>query len=490
MAQRGNPFPAFARRLCLLTALALFGAGAAVSLFGARMVRWQAFEVKVAVRPALRGQTRLLLTPLGEVRADTHRTPLALTVDLKAVSFDRMRQLIGRLPPRATLEKDFEQTIRKSLYLFAAWQIALGTLGGLIGPLLIRRLRTRRASLFSASAGGLFVTLILSLTLLTFDRSAFASPHYTGSLREAPAIFALAETAFDNAQTLSAKLRAVAGNLNTLYGRISDSRIAPAVDDAQTIRLLHISDLHNNPAAVDFVRELASRFAISAVIDTGDLTDFGTPIENGLSRALGLLPVPYVFVAGNHDSQATIAALRAVPGRRTVILDNAPVTVAGLVLLGGPDPSASRPGAGSVDTPAAALEEAGKRLAAAAQAAQPDLICVHNPRQAEPLHGRVPLILCGHLHRAEIKAIAGEGASAGTIICNAGTTGGAGWRYFDREGGVPFSAAILTFSRPVEGTSAARPRLLFIDLVTLDGSLNEYSVTRRAFGEPLTAEVP
>ena len=67
---------------------------------------------------------------------------------------------------------------------------------------------------------------------------------------------------------------------------------------------------------------------------------------------------------------------------------------------------------------------AGERLLAAYQAAPtpPDVVCVHNPRMAEPLRGTARLILCGHLHRVEVET------KDGTVVCNAGTTGGAGVR--------------------------------------------------------------
>ena len=67
------------------------------------------------------------------------------------------------------------------------------------------------------------------------------------------------------------------------------------------------------------------------------------------------------------------------------------------------------------------------------------------------------------------------------MICNAGTTGGAGLRYFDRSEGVPLSAAVLTCAL------TPHPRLLFIDTIILSGSLSEYSITRRTFHEPAAA---
>ena len=70
-----------------------------------------------------------------------------------------------------------------------------------------------------------------------------------------------------------------------------------------------------------------------------------------------------------------------------------------------------------------------------------------------------------------------------TTVCNAGTTGAAGVRYFENREGVPFSAAMLAFARH------PRPQLLFIDQVVLDGSLGQYSIRRQTFGSS-AAQLP
>ena len=93
---------------------------------------------------------------------------------------------------------------------------------------------------------------------------------------------------------------------------------APSPDDADTLRILHISDIHNNVAAMNFVQELAADFHADAVIDTGDLTDYGLPVEATLSKGLARLPMPYLFVAGNHDS-AGHRARRPRPPQRDIL---------------------------------------------------------------------------------------------------------------------------------------------------------------------------
>lgn len=459
----------------LFVALALGGAAVAVTLFGTQTYHWRAFDIEAGIEPALHGETRLIFAPLGEVRARTHRTPIALCVSLRGISFDAMKQLIVSPPPRKALEADFQRTARIDLADMARRQIALGAVGALCAPLLLRT-RRLRWWLLSPLIGGGFVALVFLTAIRTFDPHAFENPTYTGSLRQADWIIALVKDGFNRAEALSDKLERVADNLDTLYGRIN--AIPGVAADKDTVRVLHISDIHNNPAAVRFVRELASRMKVDAVIDTGDLTDFGTPLETHLSRITDALDVPYLFVAGNHDSQATVAAVRK--GRTAYVLNDVPVEVAGLTVLGAPDPSSARPGPGNVNTSPQALADAGRKLLAAYNAARdkPDVVCVHDPLEAAPLLGVAPLVLCGHEHRAYVER------TKGTVVCNAGTTGAAGARYFDHKQGVPFSAAILTFRR------GPRPRLLFIDQVVLDGALNQYSITRRTMDAANASEPP
>ena len=461
--------------LFFLCFLALLGGAFIVSCFGAQTFHWQAFAVNVSIRPAWRGQTRLVFTPLGEIRAFTHHAPLLLQVSLQAVDLEQIHALVAHPQAPKALEHAFSASARRRLLVFSRHEVLLGALGGLLSPLLLRARRVREW-IAAGLIGGGSVAGALFLALHTFDRRAFDNLTYVGSLRQAGTVIGLARTAFGSAQALSDRLRFVAANVNTLYGRIN--AMSAADEAGPTVRILHISDIHNNPAAVGFVRELASRFDVQAVVDTGDLTDFGTPVEARLTHGLALLRVPHVFVAGNHDSQATLRALLA--SRNTILLNGPPVQVAGLTLLGLPDPSSARAGVGSVDTSPAALAAASAQLAAdvRAQPRPPDIVCVHNPAEADPVLGKVPLVLCGHLHRPYVTR------NGLTVICNAGTTGGAGLRYFDRSEGVPLSAAVLTFTR------APHPRLLFVDMIVLSGSLGEYSITRSTFGEPRARPTP
>jgi predicted phosphodiesterase len=451
--------------------LAALGAAASTALFGGRSYHWRAFTVQLAMTPSLRGETRISLTPLGDVRAKTHSAPVTLQASLEKVNFNDLRDLVASPPDKGELEREFKHMAERSVRDFVRWQVFVACLGGLLAPALYRSKRLR-----GWIAGGLTGALIsLGMAGFIFEGfhpAAFENPVYTGSLREATWIISMGKEAFDKAQQLSDRLKRVAKNINELYGRLD---ALPRLDgEKEAIRVLHISDIHNNPAAVEFVREILKGLAVDLIIDTGDLTDFGLPLETRLTKRLVDTKEPYVFIPGNHDSEETVASVRSQPA--TFVLEGKPVEVAGLTILGAPDPSSKRPGHGNVNTTPEELKQGAVQLAQAfdADAHKPDIMCVHNLKQVEPLIGSASVILCGHTHAASLVQ------DRGTWICNAGTTGAAGVRYLDKPGGVALTAAVLAFSKSVPH------RLLYVDQIAFDGSLSRYSVTRQTVGaQPL-----
>ena len=146
---------------------------------------------------------------------------------------------------------------------------------------------------------------------------------------------------------------------------------------------------------------------------------------------------------------------------------------------------------GSVDVSPEEMEQGAVALSSLvkAQPQMPDIVAVHDPKETAWIVGRTPLILCGHMHRESIeireaplppKTPSEISPLTRTIICNAGTTGAAGGRYFERDSGVPFSCAVLTFRRDIKPVRIPlrnlRPQLRAIDLIVLDGTLNQYSI--------------
>jgi predicted phosphodiesterase len=528
------------------------GAILSACTLGRSVYRWHGFAVELRLMPDIHGETTLVLVPLGSVRAHTHRAPVALIASLEEIQLDEINKLLKTNPKVDLLTQDFEKSARAALANFVARQLAFAAIGALLAPALLRS-RTLWKYLVSLALGVGLVGGTLGSALLTFNGKAFESPTYTGALRQAPWVIQFGKDAFVRIEELSQKLRTVAANLNVLYGRIESPPDRLSSDpEPDTFRVLHVSDLHNNPAGMNFFKEVAQQFRVSLIVDTGDLTDFGSPPETILVQGIGKIGYPYVFVAGNHDSQTVINALSNLPN--VTILNGQLATVKGLTFLGLPNPASARASVGNVDTTPEEIQAGGERLLHILDTLPepPDIVAIHNPEEARPLWGHVPLVLCGHMHRYYVEThnelmppvpptqISSTPTPAAavikpfypTVVGNAGTTGAAGLRYFEKEGGVPFSCAVLTFRRPpaqVSPTASSntpnspadvppgntadntpgksdtgaredknarppvvqkqpadapsRPQLRAIDLIVLDGSLHEYSITHYSIQE-------
>jgi hypothetical protein len=128
------------------------------------------------------------------------------------------------------------------------------------------------------------------------------------------------------------QLRAIVGGASSAYAAIS----ANPLGRGDEIRVLHISDLHLSTLGFDFAQELARGFDVDLVLDTGDITSFGTPAENVVTTFVPAFQRPYVFVRGSHDSASLQRAIARVPDAQVV--DGDAVTVAGLTIYGLGDP--------------------------------------------------------------------------------------------------------------------------------------------------------
>ncbi len=207
---------------------------------------------------------------------------------------------------------------------------------------------------------------------------------------------------------------------------------------------------------------MVDQFDVDGVLDTGDLTDWGSQPENTLVSRIGTLGVPYVFTKGNHDSTVTTQLVAAQPN--ATVLDDSVVTVAGIEVVGTPDPRFTPDP--EADDGVESLAETGEGLAAFARALPrpPAIAMVHDPEQAPPLDGVVPLVLAGHTHEREVTRL-----DEGTLLMVQGSTGGAGLRALQGEFPEPLTCTVLYLD---PGTGA----LTAYDEITL-GGLGQTEVT-------------
>ncbi|TFV53415.1 metallophosphoesterase [Blastococcus sp. TF02A_35] len=452
-------------------ALSLGGALIAVLLFARLSAPIGPFDATLAFRPS-GGGAQVSVAPLGELAVDVYDGPLRLDVDLQRVDQERA-QLLASDPVRLAGVVDQVTDDLRSAVVRLVWVTALVALaGGALTSWAV--LRGRREPLIALGVTTTVLAATGGLGVATWRPEALSQPTYTGLLTNASSLIGSAEDIVARFDAYRASLEDLVANVGTLYSALS-ALPAPA-GDGETVALLHVSDIHLNPAGFDLVRQVSQKFGVEAVIDTGDLTDWGSEPENRLITSVGDLDVPYVYIRGNHDSATTAALLAAQ--QNVTVLDRSAVTIAGIEIVGTPDPRFTPDkSTGDDDAGEEVLVESGEALADVVDdlPRPPAIALVHDPKQAPPLDGGVPLVLAGHTHSRKVSEL-----PDGTLLMVQGSTGGAGLRALEGEYPEPLTCTVLYLDR---ATGALRA----YDEITL-GGLGETEVTVQRTVVPRTAE--
>jgi predicted phosphodiesterase len=483
---------------------ALAGTVLALALVGHVPAKVGPFETTFAARPSLSGHTLVRLAPLGSIDLDTHDAPVTLEARVDEISVEDAERIADN--PRAIERLGDEATddVRSALIGLALRCLLVAMVGGVVGGLVA--LTNWRGGLAGLLVAVLLVGALGGGAALTFNANAVSEPRYSGLLTRAPAAVGDVEAVLDRFGQYRAQLGDLVDNVATLY--LAGEQL-PTFEPGRTIRILHVSDIHLNPGAFDLMRLLIDQFAVDAVADTGDITDWGTDPEDGLVRQISTLDVPYVFVRGNHDSRSTQQAVADNPN--AVVLDGDGAEVAGLHFWGIGDPrytpDKSQPvGGGSEQERARAFAPI---VSARLQADEPpdvDVAMVHDSRMAAELGGVVPLVLSGHGHRPRQERIDpfppeepesdDDGASTTTtsgfatvgaapdetLLLQEGSTGGGGLRALQGDEPLPLTASVLYFDPDTH-------RLLAYDAVTVSGlGGTGATITRHIIGQSPVAD--
>ncbi|SCX45910.1 Predicted phosphohydrolase, MPP superfamily [Klenkia marina] len=447
--------------------VALVGATLGVLLLGRVEAPIGPFDATVAFTPAISGGAELEIPPLGALAVDAYDGPLRLDVQLRRV--DQVRaQALATDPAQLDGVVDRVSADLRTAVEQLAWTTGAAALGGAALFSVIALRRTREPFI----AVGLATVLLAGtagLGVATWRPEALSQPTYTGLLVNANSLIGSAQDIVARYDAYRASLEDLVSNVSTLYSAVSTLPDPAATGDSVT--LLHVSDLHLNPAGADLVGQVVAQFGVDGVLDTGDVVDWGSPAENQTFGWIGALGVPYVYIRGNHDSAVTAAAVAAQPN--AVVLDDTGTTVDGISVVGAPDPrfTPDKDAEGATQT----LEETGQELVDYIGTLDdpPSIALVHDPKQAPPLDGVVPLVLAGHTHEREVSVL-----EDGTRLMVEGSTGGAGLRGLQGEDPTPLSCTVL-YLDPATGELTA------YDEITL-GGLGQSEVTiERTYVEPL-----
>lgn len=450
---------------CLSAFLSLLLAPPAISTVGPARVR--------ASTDLGAGTSRVELPPLGTVLARTHAGPVDLRLAIVEIDFEELGPLAttpaGRQELRTRVTNDVARLAQRAAIqeLSSALVIA-----AVISAAVFHR---RWRPILTASVISVAVLAGLgAVAASTYRVAAFDQPSFTGTLTRAREVVATIQRSQDALDAARSRYEIATRRFSDLLALVARQEQSTVGGDDTAI--LHVSDVHANPIGLEIAQELAREFQVDAVIDTGDLASsildtgelstLAAPIDRGLARSVQRIGIPYYFVRGNHDSPQLLAALARAANVQ--ILDGTGTFIAGIEVVGWPDPTFStRPVAG--EDKANERRLVGERDVRPAVLDQdPDLLAVHDERLAEASYGAVPLVLAGHTHARDMKDV------DGTRILTVGSTGATGVNSFAVEADLDHEAQILYF----RGDD-----LRAVDYVSVRRLGSDFNLERRTFDD-------
>lgn len=440
----------------LVFAVALVGVVVGVLLGARTETDVGPFRAEMSIAPSFVGDTEVAIPPLGSLHLDSHDGPAHLDVSLGALDQGRTEALIDDPAGITRASQTAVDDVKKGLIQLGMRTVAVSVLFAMALAALIFR-DVRRV----AWSGGLALVIVgasLGSAFATLHPDSIEEPRYEGLLVNAPAVVGDARRIADDYDRYAEQLQQLVANVSRIYTTVSTLPVYQPEEG--TTRVLHVSDLHLNPTAWSIMRTIVEQFGINAVIDTGDITDWGSEPEASYVASIGLLKVPYVFIRGNHDSAATGAAVARQAN--AVVLDNSIADVAGLRIAGigdprfTPDKETSPTGSGTSKQTVEQVIGAGERLASTIRGStEPvDIALVHDPASAGALSGTCPLVLAGHTHRRDVRTLDQVPGQMATRLMVEGSTGGAGLRGLEDEDPLPLAMSVLYFDNETRALQA------------------------------------
>ncbi|MEW2161469.1 metallophosphoesterase [Streptomyces sp. NPDC007084] len=437
LAARPNPYVRALGLLCVV----LLGGWLGLLVVGNVRVPVGPMDTTMTLRPSLTGGTKINVSPLGALELRSHEAPLRLDVDVDQLDPERAQALVDHPERLSGLQDEVARDVEAGTVDLAVRSCIAVVVGATALGLCVYR-RPRRA----LAAGGLALALLAAsgaTAFATWNPKSVLEPRYSGLLSSAPSLVGNARNIVSEFDVYQKELARLVTNVTKLYDVTST---LPAYEpDPSTIRVLHVSDIHLNPASWKIIASLVKQYSINVIVDSGDTMDHGTAAENGFLDPIPDLGAPYVWVRGNHDSRLTQRYLERMKNVH-VLDDGRAVSVAGLRFAGIGDPQFT-PDRAVAPGGDAAEDLAGARLASAlrdqrAAGTPADVAIVHEPAAARGTDGEVPLVLSGHLHHEEMEVM-----KYGTRLRVEGSTGGSGLRAVEGKYPDPIEASVLYFDR-------------------------------------------
>ncbi|GAA3017908.1 metallophosphoesterase [Streptomyces drozdowiczii] len=448
----------FVRALGMVVVV-LFGAWLGLLAVGSVRTTVGPMDTTMTLRPSLSGGTKINVSPLGALELDSHHAPVRLDVDVDRLDPVRSQALVQHPERLAGLEDEVTSDVASGTRELALRSCVAVVTGATALGLAVYR-RPRRA----LAAGGLALALLAASGVgayATWNPKSVLEPKFSGLLSSAPSVVGDARSIVSDFDVYQQELARLVTNVTRLYD--ATSTLPVYSPDPATLRVLHVSDIHLNPAAWHIIGSLVEQYDIDVIIDSGDTMDHGAAVENSFLDPIADLGVPYVWVRGNHDSAVTQKYLGNKKRFKNVhVLDEGrAVSVGGLRIAGIGDPQFTPDRTGPEQ--AEDVESvAGRTLAAALREQQrsgtpADIAVAHEPEAAKETDGEVPLVLAGHVHHRQNEVLKG-----GTRLMIEGSTGGGGLRAVQNKKPEQVLASVLYLDRSTR-------RLQAWDEITLGG---------------------
>ncbi len=446
-------------------------------------------RIELSVQPFHAGALDLYV-PLVDwgARFGAVRVPARVSVDVRTIDREAAQRVAGgQLPDVRAVRGEARDAMASYLRALLVVVLACALVAGVIVALAVRGRGAPRLRWLLATAAGTAVDGSVALAVLLPTRGEITDPEYYANGPDIPVALRTIEQAQGSARVISEELNEQLVGL----ARLVSASSARAGSDLRTLVLA--SDLHNNLLALPALDRAVGR---RPLFFAGDLTSSGSPFEFSLMRRIVGLGHPFVFVSGNHDSDALVRRMALAGG--TVLTERGRlkadgtygpvvVRVRGLRVAGYSDPFERRARERFRDRgePRPTPEQQEEfRDWLRPLLGRVDVVMVHSPALAEAAAEelrRIPprrpiVLLTGHTHQAGFRS------STNFVELNGGTVGGGGTGNLEKS--QPFGLALLIYAHEGGFTPTAA------DLVEIDAHAGSARAERLRIGVDEETEEP
>lgn len=200
-------------KIVFICLTAVVGALVFIGTMGYQHIQVEALRLHVGIQPSLRDYTEIELPPLAVFRANTHATPLKLSIRLENIDPQSMLSMLKK-NNSSSLLNTVAGGLRSAAVTMAIKALILSAAGGAFGVFLWQR-KPGYYHLQGALAAILTVGILLAGTYFTYDTCKFKNPELDGALKATPWLISLAGEFLDKINSLNIKIELIAEDVNS-----------------------------------------------------------------------------------------------------------------------------------------------------------------------------------------------------------------------------------------------------------------------------------